>query len=68
MPTALNNGFNLISVVSVGSSVWANGWNRDRSYHSGEQWVAECLIYNDQHDINQVIQNEDYLVKKWKLF
>ena len=66
MPTALNNGFNLISLVTTGN-VSADGFNRDRTFHSGEQWHAEMLIYDTAMTMDQVIQIEEYLSDKWKL-
>ncbi len=45
MPTNLNNGFNLVEVITAGN-VTANGFNRDRVYHAGDQWQAEVLIYD----------------------
>jgi len=67
MPIALNNGFNLISLDTLGN-VSSNGFNRDRTFHSGEQWHAEMLIYNTALELNQVIQMEEYLLAKWGLF
>jgi hypothetical protein len=67
MPTPLNNGFNLISLVTIGNVI-SNGFNRDRTYHSGEQWHAEMIIYDTALELNQVIQMEEYLLAKWKLF
>lgn len=66
MPTALNNGFNLISLVTTGN-VASNGFNRDRTFHSGEQWHAEMLIYDTALTMDQVIQIEEYLSRKWGL-
>jgi hypothetical protein len=67
MPTNLNNGFNLISIETAGT-VTADGFNRDRVYHSGEQWHAECIIYDTPLELNKVIQMEEYLGIKWGLF
>jgi hypothetical protein len=66
MPTALNNGWNLISIVTLGN-VTANGFNRDRTYHSGPQSHAEMIIYDTALTLQEIIYNEDYLSTKWGL-
>ncbi len=64
MPTASNNGFNLVEVLTTGS-VASDGFNRDRIFHSGDQSQAEVLIYDTVLTTAQRLQNEAYLNYKW---
>jgi fibronectin-binding autotransporter adhesin len=64
MPTVLNNGFNLVEVLTIGN-VTADGFNRDRVYHSGNQSHGEVLIYDRVLTENERLQNEAYLSRKW---
>ena len=64
MPTDERNGYNIVSVVASGA-VTADGFNKDRVYHSGAQSHAEVLIYDFELTDTQRQQNEDYLYNKW---
>ena len=64
MPTSLHNGYNLVTFITSGS-VSADGFNRDRIYHSGNQSQAEVLIYDFALTPAQRLQNESYLNNKW---
>ncbi|HWX20771.1 MAG TPA: alpha-L-fucosidase [Candidatus Binatia bacterium] len=64
MPTNANNGFNLVEVVSTGS-VSADGFNRDRVYHAGDQWHGELLIYDTVLTEANRLAVEQYLNRKW---
>ncbi len=64
MQTTANNGFNLVTVQTVGS-VQANTFNRDRIYHSGKQSHAEVLLYDRVLTDTERQQVEDYLSWKW---
>ncbi len=64
MPTAANNGFNLITVQTT-NSVIANTFNKDRTYHSGKQSHAELLLYDRALTETERQQVEDYLAWKW---
>ncbi|MCX6927174.1 MAG: alpha-L-fucosidase, partial [Verrucomicrobia bacterium] len=64
MPTNINNGFNLVEVVTTGK-VAANGFNRDRIYHAGDQWHGEVLIYDTALSEANRLSVEQYLSRKW---
>src|SRR6266404_3255549 len=64
MPTNANHGFNLVEVVSTGS-VSADGFNRDRIYHAGDQWHGELLIYDTGLSEANRLAVEQYLNRKW---
>jgi fibronectin-binding autotransporter adhesin len=65
MPTTLNNGFNLISIVSNGNTMQLDSFNKDRTYHSGNQSHAEVIIYNRVLSEQERLAVERYLMKKW---
>ncbi|HOD84761.1 MAG TPA: autotransporter-associated beta strand repeat-containing protein [Phycisphaerae bacterium] len=64
MPTGLYNGFNLVEVLTTGN-VQSDGFNRDRTYHSGVQYQAEVILYDFVLDDAQRLTNEQYLNYKW---
>jgi autotransporter-associated beta strand protein len=64
LPTASNNSFNQISVVTNGP-VRADGFNRDRIYHSGNQTQAEVILYDTTLTEVQRLGTERYLRTKW---
>src|SRR5439155_18493336 len=64
MPTNANHGFNLVEVVATGP-VSADGFNRDRIYHAGNQWHGELLIYNTILSEADRLAVEQYLNRKW---
>jgi autotransporter-associated beta strand protein len=65
MPTASNNGYNLIEIVSNGNSFELDSFNKDRSYHSGNQSHAETILFDYVVSETQRQQIEAYLNKKW---
>jgi len=64
MPTNLNRGFNLVEMMAAGNVV-ANGFNRDRVYHCGDQWQAEVLIYDTGLSDANRLAVEQYFNHKW---
>jgi autotransporter-associated beta strand protein len=64
MPTDLNNGFNLVEVLTVGP-VQADSFNKDRPYHSGDQYQAEVIIYDQVLTEDERVAVEHYLMTKW---
>ncbi len=64
MPTAANNGFNQITVATTGATQ-ADGFNRDRIYHAGNQDQAEVILYDRTLSELQRLGNERYLRTKW---
>lgn len=64
MPTASNNGFNQITVSTTGPTQ-ADGFNRDRIYHAGNQDQAEVILYNSTLTEVQRLGTERYLRTKW---
>ncbi len=64
LPTNLHNGYNLVEFITSGN-VSADGFNRDRIFHSGNQSQAEVLIYDFALSNAQRLQNESYLNYKW---
>ena len=64
MPTTLHNGFNLVEVLATGN-VQADSFNKDRTYHAGNQYQAEVIIYNRLLSNAERLQVETYLTNKW---
>jgi hypothetical protein len=64
MPTALHSGFNLVEVITTGN-VQADSFNKDRTYHAGNQYQAEVIIYNRTLTEQERLTVENYLIKKW---
>jgi len=64
MPTSLNNGFNLVEVLTT-ASVAADSFNKDRTYHAGNQYHAEMIIFDSVVTEARRLQIEAYLNKKW---
>ena len=65
MPTAANNGYNLIEIVGNGNSFELDSFNKDRTYHSGNQSHAETILFDYVVSETQRLQIEAYLNKKW---
>ena len=64
MPTTLHNGFNLVEVLTTGS-VQADSFNKDRTFHSGNQYQAEVILYDRVLSDAERQQVEAYLTSKW---
>ncbi len=64
LPTSSNSGFNLITVSTAGPT-WADGFNRDRIYHAGNQDQAEVILYDNTLADIQRLGTERYLRSKW---
>ena len=64
MPTDLHNGFNLVEVLTT-DTVQADSFNKDRSFHSGNQYQAEVIIYDRVLTDEERLQVETYLTGKW---
>ncbi|MCX6872983.1 MAG: DUF2341 domain-containing protein [Verrucomicrobia bacterium] len=64
MPTSLHNGFNLVEVLTTGT-VQADSFNKDRTYHAGNQYQAEVIIYDRQLNDAERLSVEFYLMNKW---
>jgi len=64
MPTGLHNGFNLVEVLTTGS-VQADSFNKDRTFHAGNQYQAEVIIYDFLLTETQRLAVEQYLMSKW---
>lgn len=64
MPTAANNGFNLVSLVTTGN-VQANTFNKDRIYHCGDQHHGELILYDRVLTDTERAAVEQYLLAKW---
>jgi hypothetical protein len=64
MPTSPYNGFNLVEVLTTGA-VNADSFNKDRTYHSGNQYHAEVIIYNRVLTESERLAVEAYLSNKW---
>lgn len=64
LPTSTNNGFNQITLVTTGA-VRADGFNRDRIYHAGNQTQAEVILYDTSLPEVQRLGTERYLRTKW---
>jgi autotransporter-associated beta strand protein len=65
MPTSLYNGFNLVEVLSSSAAVQADSFNKDRTYHAGNQSQAEVLMFDTVVSEARRLQIEAYLSKKW---
>jgi autotransporter-associated beta strand protein len=64
MPTNANNGFNQVTVATTGPAR-ADGFNRDRIYHAGNQDQAEVILYGTALSEVQRLGTERYLRTKW---
>ena len=64
MPTSLNNGFNLVEVLTT-AAVATDSFNKDRTYHAGNQYHAEMIIFDSVVSEARRLQIEAYLNKKW---
>jgi|GEM_PF-2538371 len=64
MPTNLHNGFNLVEVITTGN-VQADSFNKDRTYHSGNQYQAEVIMYDRVLTEEERVSVEQYLMHKW---
>ena len=64
LPTTLNNGFNQITVATTGPTQ-ADGFNRDRVYHAGNQDQAEVILYDSTLGEIERLGTERYLRTKW---
>jgi autotransporter-associated beta strand protein len=65
MPTSLNNGFNLIEVITTGNVI-ADSFNKDRgTIHAGNQYHAEMIIFDSVVSEARRLQIEAYLNMKW---
>ena len=65
MPTAANNGYNLVALVTNGNPIELDGFNKDRIYHAGNQEHAETILFDAVVDEARRRQIEAYLAKKW---
>ncbi|MCX6872981.1 MAG: Ig-like domain-containing protein [Verrucomicrobia bacterium] len=65
MPTSLHNGFNLVEILTDGNAVAAESFNKDRTYHAGNQYQAEVIIYDRVLNETERVAVEDYLYLKW---
>jgi autotransporter-associated beta strand protein len=65
MPTSQYNGFNLVEILSSGAAVQADSFNKDRTYHAGNQSHAEVLMFDTVVSEARRLQIEAYLSKKW---
>ncbi|MCX6879986.1 MAG: autotransporter-associated beta strand repeat-containing protein [Verrucomicrobia bacterium] len=64
MPADLHHGFNLVEVITTGN-VQADSFNKDRTYHAGNQYQAEVLIYDRVLSEEERLLVENYLIAKW---
>ena len=64
MPTTLHGGFNLVEVLTTGN-VQADSFNKDRTYHAGNQYQAEVILYDRVLSEQERLQVEIYLTNKW---
>ncbi len=64
MPTNVHNGFNLVEILTTGT-VQADSFNKDRVYHSGNQYQAEVIIYDRLLSEDERVEVEHYLMTKW---
>ena len=64
MPTSPYNGFNLVEVLTTGA-VNADSFNKDRTYHSGNHYHAEVIIYDRVLTELERLAVEAYLSNKW---
>lgn len=66
MPTGLNNGYNLVELISNGNSFALDSFNKDRgTIHAGNQSQAEVIMFDSVISETQRQQVEAYLQKKW---
>jgi hypothetical protein len=65
MPTDVHNGFNLVEILTDGGAVNADSFNKDRSFHAGDQYQAEVIIYDRVLNEEERLAVEDYLFFKW---
>jgi len=65
MPTDVHNGFNLVEILTDGRTVNADSFNKDRSYHAGNQYQAEVIIYDRVLNKAERLAVETYLTAKW---
>ncbi len=65
MPTTLHNGYNLVEVLTDGGTAQADSFNKDRTYHAGNQYQAEVIIYDRVLSEQERLQVETYLTSKW---
>jgi fibronectin-binding autotransporter adhesin len=65
MPTASNNGYNLVEIITNGTPMQLDSFNKDRTYHSGDQSHAETILFDTAVSETQRQQIEAYLNKKW---
>jgi len=59
-----HNGFNLVEVVTT-DNVRADSFNKDRVFHSGNQYQAEVIIYDRALSEDERVEVEHYLMTKW---
>ena len=64
LSTNLHNGFNLVCVVTT-NAVQADSFNKDRNFHSGNQYQAEVILYDRVLDDTERKVVEAYLINKW---
>ncbi|MEI7954356.1 MAG: hypothetical protein WCJ66_04220 [Verrucomicrobiota bacterium] len=64
IPTNVHNGFNLVEILTTGT-VQADSFNKDRIYHSGNQYQAEVIIYDRLLSEDERVEVEHYLMTKW---
>jgi len=64
MPTDVHNGFNLVEVLTTGN-VQADSFNKDRTFHAGDQYQAEVIIYDRVLSEEERVLVEHYLMSKW---
>ena len=65
MPTDVHNGFNLVEILTNGDPVNADSFNKDRTYHAGNQYQAEVIIYDRVLTEEERLAVEEYLFFKW---
>jgi hypothetical protein len=65
MPTDVHNGFNLVEILTDENPVNADSFNKDRTYHAGNQYQAEVIIYDRVLTEVERLSVEQYLVDKW---
>ncbi|MEI6674967.1 MAG: MBG domain-containing protein [Verrucomicrobiota bacterium] len=63
LPTT-HNGFNLVEVFTTGN-VQADSFNKDRTFHAGNQYQAEVILYDRVLDEAERVAVEHYLLGKW---
>ena len=65
MPTSLRNGFNLVSLIGNGAALELDSFNKDRTFHAGNQAHAETILFDTVIDDSRRQQIESYLARKW---